>query len=220
MSVGLAVCASKPDSAFDVKSLKFVQKNKVSKVRKPANFSIFDYVQTTHANGTFTADVALPPKEWAFGRVIMKIWIHGGRHWDDATPHIKLGTNVIKYLPDPYEWSAEKRPKVSDISKANHNVASFLILYKKPDGLMGAPIVSIFKVGPNTSAHKAGLKVGDYIYSYDGVRVYSRDDVQKAKQASLAAGKKTVTMVLYRGIKKIEVDFPTGQMGVSLGVRQ
>jgi hypothetical protein len=139
----------------------------------------------------------------------------------DVTSCVEPGKPALfQYVPQKYAFpEGEEAPNLKALSAASHNVSSYLILYKDSAGLVDAPSVLIRQVSPGSAAKKAGLKVGDYLFSYDGVRLYSVDDVDRAKKAAQAADKKTVKLVVYRGSDKMEIDFPTGQMGVSLGSR-
>lgn len=394
-------------TTFDVKDLVLKTSDEAKPVPNPVNLNLFNYVQTTQSNGVFTSEVELPPEDWAFGRVIMKIWIHGGSKWDewdrcahvsvegpdgeelkivsfitsyktpcywevdvtdfrsllagktkffihagtiyrdkgflmsvdldfhlgrpeqyaykviplwrgtaryqsddnpfgdfydersaeipentiaarlhlvhtghsqvgeftpakrtlkcndagfenvlwrddcylnpnrpqfgtwkfsragwapgdicypwliDVFSHITPGKSaVFNYIPHKYDFEgAEELPSQNEIAKASHNVSAYLILYEEPKDLIDAPTVLVLKVTPNSAAHKADLKAGDYLYSYNGVRLFSRDDVDAAKKQALAEEKETVKLVFYRGSKKTEIDFPTGQMGVNLATR-
>jgi hypothetical protein len=397
----------KAETAFDVKEPNLTATCSSAPRPGPVSFNIFNYVQTTRAKGRHTAELDLPPKNWAFGRVVMKIRIHGGSRWDewdrcadvgversdggalklvrfitsyktpchwevdvtdfrsllagrtrffinagtiyedkgflmsvdldfhpgrperfarkviplwcgtvryqsDADPFggfyedrtIEIGEETIaarlhlvhtghsqvgeftpasrtvkcngsvfenvlwrddcylnpnrpqygtwkfsragwapgdvchpwlidvssclepgkealfQYVPQKYEFGeGEPRPEPEALSAANHVVSSYLILYEDSAGLVDAPTVLILKVSPGTAATEAGLKNGDYLFSYDGIRLFSRDDVDRAKKRALAAGRKKVKLVVYRGSEKMEINFPTGQMGVSLGSR-
>jgi hypothetical protein len=392
---------------FDVKELHLSATDEATPTPSPLNFNLFNYVQTTQAESSFFSEIDLPTANWAFGRIIMKIWIHGGHRWDewdrcadvsvetdegrvlkvvrfitsyktpcywevdvtdfrslltgktkfilhagtiykdkgflmsvdldfhpgmperfaheviplwcgtvkygsDADPfggfyeditvdvdaqassarlhvvhtgHSQVGEftpaartllvngeafeNVLwrddcylnpnrpqygtwkfaragwapgdichpwlidvthclepgkpalfQYVPQKYDFEgAEEPPKPEAVAAASHIVSSYLILYKDPDGLVEAPTVLILKVSPGSAAKEAGLKKGDYLFSYDGIRLYSREDVDAAKKQATEAGKKFVKLVAYRGSERIEIDFPTGQMGVSLGTQ-
>ncbi|MHC4944961.1 MAG: peptide-N-glycosidase F-related protein [Planctomycetota bacterium] len=392
---------------FDVKELNLTAFGEAGPTPSPLNFNIFNYVQTTQAESSFFSEVDLPPANWAFGRIIMKIWIHGGSQWDEwdrcadvsveteegrtlklvrfitsyktpcywevdvtdfrswlsgktkffvhagtiykdkgflmsvdldfhpgrperlayeviplwcgtvkyqsdddpfggfyedlsvdideqataarlhlvHTGHSQVGEftpaartlrcngqefesvlwrddcylnpnrpqfgtwkfsragwapgdichpwlidvssclepgkpALFQYVPKKYEFDeSEEPPKPEAISAASHIVSSYLILYKDPAGLIDAPTVLIQKVSSGSAAKEAGLKNGDYLYSYDGIRLFSREDVDRAKKQALEAGKETVKLVVYRGSERMEIDFPTGQMGVSLGSR-
>ncbi|MFH2001569.1 MAG: peptide-N-glycosidase F-related protein [Planctomycetota bacterium] len=392
---------------FNVKDLSLTATGRADPKPGPVSFNLFNYVQTTQSEGTFSADVDLPPESWAFGRVIMKIRIHGGSRWDewDRCAHVSVGTEdggelkivsfitsyktpcyfevdvtdfrsllagqtrfflhagtiykdkgflmsveldyhlgkpdlyaykvvplwcgtiryqsdadpfggfygrrtidieektvaarlhlvhtghnqvgeftpaartlkcdevafenvlwrddcylnpnrpqygtwkfsragwapgdichpwlidvssclepgkpaVFQYIPQKYEFEAgEEQPDPETVSAATHIVSSYLILYEEPVGLVDAPTVMIYQVSPDSAALRAGLQAGDYLFSYDGIRLFSRDDMDSAKKQALAAEKKTVKLVVYRGSERMEIDFPTGQMGISLGTR-
>ncbi|MHC4780461.1 MAG: PDZ domain-containing protein, partial [Planctomycetota bacterium] len=103
------------------------------------------------------------------------------------------------------------------LAAANHIVSSYLILYGKPDGLVEAPTLRIQKVSKGSAAQKAGLKVGDYLFSYDSMRVFSVADIGKAKSRAQDEKKESVMLVVFRKSERIEIEFPTGQMGISVG---
>ncbi len=94
---------------------------------------------------------------------------------------------------------------------------AYLILYRKPDALVPAPTILVTKVAKESNAAKAGMKRGDYLESYDGQRVDSIDDLRTAMQAAKAAEKERVTVVVFRGAERMELELDVGQMGVNLG---
>ena len=153
---------------------------------------------------------------WAPGDVVHPWWV-------DLTPHLQPGaTAALRYEPQPYDFSElpeERRPSAGDVGAASHVVRSYLVLYRTPTDNVPAPILRIANVAGDSAAARAGLKVGDYLASYDGVRVDSVEDLGAAKQAATDAGKQRVTVAVYRGTERLELELATGQMGVNLGAR-
>ncbi|MHC5081795.1 MAG: peptide-N-glycosidase F-related protein, partial [Planctomycetota bacterium] len=81
--IGLGAWTGGKAAVFDMEEMELKAEEKASRAAAPLNFNLFNYVQTTRAKGRFAAEVELPPSSWAFGRVIMKIHIHGGARWDE-----------------------------------------------------------------------------------------------------------------------------------------
>jgi membrane-associated protease RseP (regulator of RpoE activity) len=79
--------------------------------------------------------------------------------------------------------------------------------------------VVVQRVGPKGQAQALGVRVGDELVSYNGVRIEGRDDLQAAKKAAEDAGADSVTVVLRRDGKTIELTFETGQLGIGAGER-
>ena len=151
---------------------------------------------------------------WAPGDVVRPWWI-------DLTPHLERAKEAeFRYEPEPYDFTgAPQAPPAKQINGASHVVRSYLILYREPDAMVPAPIVRISSVAADSNAAKAGLKRGDYLARYDGRRVDSMEDLRAALQAAEAAGRETVMVVIYRGTEAIEVEMPTGRMGVNIEIR-
>jgi S1-C subfamily serine protease len=125
-------------------------------------------------------------------------------------------------VPEPYDFSnapEEERPTEKQVNAASHVVRSYLILYREPGAMVPAPILRIANVQAGSNAAKAGILRGDYLVRYDGKRIDSAEDLGAAKKAAEEAGKERVKVVLYRGSEEIEVEIPTGQLGVRLEVR-
>lgn len=124
------------------------------------------------------------------------------------------------YDAEPYDFSAtpeSERPSRETIAQASQVVSSYLVLYRDPVGLVSAPVLRVTGVTAGSSAAKAGMKSGDYLASYDGTTVDSVADLTAAKAAAIDAGRDTVSVVVYRGAERLELELATGQLGVNLG---
>jgi S1-C subfamily serine protease len=91
-----------------------------------------------------------------------------------------------------------------------------LILYRTPTETMPAPSLQI--TGVEGNAKKAGVKRGDYLAEYDGKKINSLDDLR----AAIGAAAKTegkIPIVVYRGVKRVELELDPGKMGVNLSSR-
>ena len=147
---------------------------------------------------------------WAPGDVVHPWWI-------DLSERLLPGrTAQLRYEPKPYEFPEGEAPSQEEINKASHVVSSFLILYREGGDTLPAPTLQVRAVGPGSNADRAGIRVGDFLASYDGRVVDSSAALGEAKQAALDAGKERVTATLYRGAERIEVELETGQIGVNL----
>ncbi|MBW2473688.1 MAG: hypothetical protein JRE56_03740 [Deltaproteobacteria bacterium] len=76
---------------FDIKELVFTKSKPASPVRPPNHFAVFNHVQTNNSTPYHEKDIALPPLEWAYGRVILTLDIHdAGPNWNkwDQTGHL------------------------------------------------------------------------------------------------------------------------------------
>ena len=153
-----------------------------------------------------------PRAGWAPGDVVRPWWI-------DLTPHLKPGEEAaFRYEPQPYEFGdAEGAPSEEQVNQASHNVRAYLILYRTPDALVPAPILRVTGVQDGSNAARAGMKRGDYLATYDGRRVDSIDDLRTAMQGAATAGKEQVTVVVFRGTERLELELDVGPMGVNLG---
>ena len=63
------------------------------------------------------------------------------------------------------------------------------------------------------------MKPGDYLAHYDGKVVNSLAELRAALQAAAQAGKENVTVVVYRGMERLELELKPGRMGVNLSER-
>jgi hypothetical protein len=146
---------------------------------------------------------------WAPGDVVWPWWI-------DLTNHIRPGkTAALRYEPQPYDFGDDpKAPAQKEIDKASHVVRAYLILYRAPGDTMPAPTLHVTGVAGKSNAAKAGVRKGDYLAAYDGKPVSSADDLRAAIQAAAAAGKEKITVVVYRGPQRLELEIGPGRMGV------
>jgi S1-C subfamily serine protease len=142
--------------------------------------------------------------------------------WIDLGPHLQPGkTARFDYVPKPYDFSElpeDQRPAQQDVDQASHVLRSYLVLYRTPLDSVPAPILRVTNVNGGSAAAAAGIRQGDYLASYDGVRVDSIDELSAAKQGTTEAGKQRVAVVVFRGSQRLELEMAAGQMGVNLSV--
>lgn len=154
---------------------------------------------------------------WAPGDVVAPWWI-------DLTPHLSPGrTAELRYEPQPYEFPAgegeEAPPGEGEINAASHVVRAYLVEYREATDVVPAPILRVVNVAGDSNAARAGIEVGDYLASYDGVLVDSTEQLGEAKAAAAAAGKQRVTALVFRGNERLELELDVGQLGVNLAAR-
>jgi len=151
---------------------------------------------------------------WAPGDVVWPWWI-------DLSAHVVPGkTAVLRYEPQPYDFGDDpKPPPQEEIDKASHVVRAYLILYRTPGDTMAAPSLQVTGVQGKSNAAEAGVRRGDYLAAYDGQPLNSVDDLRSAIQAAAKAGKEEVTVVVYRGPTRLELELGPGKMGVNLASR-
>ncbi len=151
---------------------------------------------------------------WAPGDVVRPWWI-------DLTPFVTRGAEAeLRYEPQPYDFAgAEEKPTDAEVNEAIHVVRSYLILYRAPGALVDPPTLRIADVVEGSNAAKAGMKAGDYLATYAGKAVSSREDVRFAMETARDAGAEHVTVVLYREGERLELVLPPGPMGVHLAER-
>jgi len=69
---------------FDVMELGFEQTTPAKPRRAPRRFPLFNHVLTDNSKTFYETEVDLPPRSWAFGRVILTLQIHdAGPDWDE-----------------------------------------------------------------------------------------------------------------------------------------
>ncbi|MDF1700091.1 MAG: peptide-N-glycosidase F-related protein [Planctomycetota bacterium] len=69
---------------FDVKELVFSQTELTTRPRPPLHVEVFNHVLTNNSKVFYDTVVDLPPREWAFERVILTLDIHdAGKDWDE-----------------------------------------------------------------------------------------------------------------------------------------
>ncbi len=151
---------------------------------------------------------------WAPGDVVRPWWI-------ELTPHLVSKSEAeFRYEPHPYDFSgSEEKPAPDQVHQASHVVRSYLIFYRMAGPTTPAPIVRVTNVANGTNAAKAGIQTGDYLASYDGQPLDSVDDLRAALQAAVAAEKPSVVVVVFRGSERMEIEVPSGRLGVNLSVR-
>ena len=150
---------------------------------------------------------------WAPGEMVRPWWI-------DLTPHLLPGkTAILRYEPQPYDFSGkplDRRPTENQIDQALQVVRAYLVLYRSPAGLEPAPSLQIIGVEKGSNADQAGLEENDYLASYDGKRPGTIDELRAAIREAAAAGKKRITVAVYRGSERLEKTLDPGRMGVRL----
>ena len=71
-------------TCFDLQDLALTVGEQAKPRRRPLRVEVFNHVLTNNKKTFYDAEVALPPLEWAFGRVLMTIEIHdAGKDWDE-----------------------------------------------------------------------------------------------------------------------------------------
>jgi len=151
---------------------------------------------------------------WAPGDVVHPLWI-------DLSAHVRPGAEaVFRYEPEPYDFAGEPEPPTeAQIAEASHVVRSYLVLYREGGDRLPAPTLRVATVEAGSNADKAGVRVGDWLSTYDGAVVSTLDELRAALQGALSAGKESVTLVLYRDDARVEIPLPAGRMGIGLGNR-
>jgi hypothetical protein len=151
---------------------------------------------------------------WAPGDVVRPWWI-------DLTQYLVPGaTAELRYVPEPYDFSGEEQPPAQkEIDKASHVVRAYLILYRAPADTMPAPALRVTGVADKSNAAKAGVKRGDYLAEYDEKPVHSLADLRAALEAAAQSGREKIPVVVYRGVKRLELELAPGRMGVNLAAR-
>jgi hypothetical protein len=150
---------------------------------------------------------------WAPGDVVRPWWI-------DLTPYMISGkTAEIRYVPEAYDFSAlpeEQRPTDDEINQAAQRVRAYLILYRSPEGLIPAPTIEVLAVETDSNAAQSGIKVGDYLESYDGQRLDTIAGLLEMIKIAASAGKQHIPAVVYRGSRRLELTLGPGRMGVKI----
>lgn len=152
---------------------------------------------------------------WAPGDVVAPWWI-------ELSDHLLPGREaLLSYEPQPYVFGegdseGDEVPSDGQIAAANHVVRAYLISYGAVSESIPAPTLRITNVVGGSAAAEAGLKVGDYLASYDGTVVDTQAELGTAKAAALELGKTDVAIVAYRGADRLELKMKSGQMGVNL----
>ncbi|GEM_PF-352180 len=148
---------------------------------------------------------------WAPGDVVAPWWIK-------LSDHLLPGREaLLTYEPQPYAFDeGGEVPDEGQIAAANHVVRAYLISYRAAGESIPAPTLRITNVVGGSAAAAAGLKVGDYLASYDGTVVDTQEELGAAKAAALELGKTTVAIVAYRGAERLALEMSSGQMGVNL----
>lgn len=152
-----------------------------------------------------------PRAGWAPGDVV--------RPWTvDLTPDLAPGATArFVYEPSPYEFPEGERPSAEQIAQATHVVRAYLILFGKPADLAEAPTIRILGVSDGGNAARAGVKAGDWLAFYDGVRIDSADALRGAIGTAKDDTSRRIPVVLFRGTERVEVTVDPGLLGVQVG---
>ena len=71
-------------TTFDVADIDVALGEVASPRRPPFHADVFHHVLTNNSQTSFEAEVELPPADWAFGRVLLRLQIHdAGNDWDE-----------------------------------------------------------------------------------------------------------------------------------------
>ena len=98
---------------FDVADVRFEGREPARPRRAPLHFEVVNHVLTDNARTAFAAEVDLPPAEWAFGRVVLRLEIHdAGDRWD--------------------EWDRNGEISVVDADGVKHGIVPFITSYRTP----------------------------------------------------------------------------------------
>lgn len=98
---------------FDVDSLRFEAGAPATPRRPPLTFEILNHGRTDSSRTSFEKDIDLPPADWAFGRVILRLEIHdAGESWD--------------------EWDRCGEVSVIDADGTKHGIVPFITSYRTP----------------------------------------------------------------------------------------
>jgi hypothetical protein len=151
---------------------------------------------------------------WAPGDVVHPWIVDLG---DLAAPGATLR---FAYEPGAYDFGGEKEPPTAaQVAEASQNVRSYLVLYRAPDALLPAPALQVFEVVAGGIAAKAGLRAGDWIESYDGMRLQRPEDLREAIRLAGVAGRSVSRVVAWRGTERFEAEVGAGRMGVAVSER-
>jgi hypothetical protein len=112
----LAIGAGTRDDAtteFDVRDIAFMTSRPAQPQRVPKSIEIFNHIMINNAETSYESEVALPPLNWAYGRVILTLEIHdAGPAWD------KWDRNGFLFLVGP--------------DGAKHDIAPFITSFRTP----------------------------------------------------------------------------------------
>lgn len=100
-------------TTFDVRDLRFEGTTPAAPARPPLHVEVFHHVMTDNARTSFTRAVDLPPRDWAFGRVILTLDLHdAGEMWD--------------------EWDRNGEVSVLDDAGRKLGIVPFITSYRTP----------------------------------------------------------------------------------------
>ncbi len=151
---------------------------------------------------------------WAPGDVVRPWWI-------DLTGVLVPGrTAELRYEPQPYEFPAgEARPTDQELAAASHVVRSYLVLWRTPRDTHPAPTLEIVEVVKDGNAAGAGVRVGDWLVSYDGRRIDSQEELRAAMRAAQERGVERIPVVLARDGADVTVEVAPGRLGIGFSQR-
>jgi hypothetical protein len=143
------------------------------------------------------------------------------RPWQiDLTPHVVPGkTAELRYEPRPYDFShlpEDKRPTEDQINRAIQIVRAYLVLYRRATQPMTAPYLKVLQVVEDSNAARAGIRVDDYLLSYDGRQQRTIDELRNTIKDAETAGKERIVAVVYRGSEQVETVLGPGRIGIVL----
>jgi hypothetical protein len=158
---------------FDVEAPRFVQERPAAPRRPPVTVELFHHVLTDNSRTAFTREAALPPHEWAFGRVLLELEIHdAGEAWDEwdrngelsvvADDGTKLG--IVPFITSyrtPCRWVVDVthfRPLLAGTRR--FELAAGTTFYKNRGYLMSASLAFHHGVPAEEPARVVPLWVG------------------------------------------------------------
>jgi len=79
---------------------------------------------------------------------------------------------------------------------------------------LGATRLAVGRVQSGGQAAKSGIKVGDVVISYNGIKITKQQDMQAAKRKATEAKLESIPMVIERNGESIELKLKPGPLGI------
>jgi membrane-associated protease RseP (regulator of RpoE activity) len=146
--------------------------------------------------------------ELSFGMLVVGSYGIPRIHFDFTREDIKKLGRLLNEAADETEYKTSNKSSSSSSNKSKPVFGVFVINLTPSiasqlhhENMKAALVV---KVSPGSISDKAGIKVGDVIYQFDGKHIEQFTDLQKAV-AETAIGRK-VSVKLLRGEKELSID--------------